>query len=515
VRRLRAALGQLAATRRRPGLARWLPPVRDARFWVVQALVLGIFLLHELVTGELGIPAVATVPHAAVDSLYLAPVLYAALNFPRSGAVATAAWVTVVVVGDFVSEVGFLSERSAVDHLVFLVMVDVVAVFVSARMAAELAARRDAERASAVARLAESRYRVLFAANASPVIVLDGAGTLLEANEAARALLAPGGREATPIEGRTLAELLGAPVAARLADGGDPVALRVQEGYEVLVRPRRSVVAQDGGPDLVQLVLDDVTEEARRRQRAEAYAAYVLRGQEDERARLARELHDDTIQELVHLCRRLDAVAAEVPLEAATLASLDEVRVLAEAIVAELRDMARGLRPPALDDLGLAASLRRLAADVAGRSGLAVETSIDEAACRGLGDDVELVLFRIAQEAMNNAEHHARARRVSLRVRAVGQAVRLEVRDDGVGFERRDAHEASGRLGLLGIHERARLVGGTVEIDSAPGRGTRVAVAVPVARRRTARAARASAGAAPPATAPARRASAGASRSSA
>lgn len=479
---------------RRPAgvdLSRWLPPLRDRRFWVVQALVVGIFLTHELVVGDLWSRPSIVVPHAAIHALYLAPVLYAALRFPLSGALATAIWVTAVVLSDFVTELSRTTEQVAVEEIAFLVMLDVVAAFVAVRMAAELGARQAAERAGAAAQRAEARYRALFAANTSPAIVLDDAGLVHEVNDAARALLAAsdpalgtrwsGAAEVGAVEGRSLNELLGPALAAGVLHGDGRVTLRSPHGYEIVVRPHRTVVGR-GGDRLVQILLDDVTTEERGRQRAEAFAAYVLKGQEDERARLARELYDETVQELVDLCRQLDTVGGGEALPTTVVASLRESRTLVEDIVSDLRNIARGLRPPELDDLGLAISLRRLATDAAGRAGLLPDVDVDETACRGLSDAIDVVLFRIAQEALNNVERHARASHVSLIVSRGPDAVRLEVADDGIGFEMPDPTGTAApavQLGVLGMFERAAIVGGRVEVHSAPRSGTRVMVTLP------------------------------------
>ena len=451
-----------------PILARYAPPVRDVRFWAVQVLVAAIFVTHQLVAGEFGIPEIRSLPHMAIDALYLAPVLYAALNFSLPGALATAAWVTVLVVADM-ALASDLTLSVGLEHVSVLLMVDVVAAFVGIRVNAEVAARAQTARA-------EARYRALFEAYSSPVVVLDSLGRVRDANPAAIALFGLSGDSRVP---GPLAETVPLALVAPIRDGSDdPFPIVGPDGSERLVRAAPAAVVDPAGEALVQVVLQDVTAEARRRERAETYAARILRAQEDERRHLAQELHDDSVQELIHLCRQLDRIAGAPagPDQSATIA---DARALAEGIVAGLRDIARGLRPPALDDLGLAAALRRLAADAAERSGVRVEADLVET--DGIGANAELVVFRIAQEALNNVERHARATSASLRLRRTAAGIELEVADDGVGFTVPASLDEFGGegLGLAGMDERSRLVGGSLQVDSTPGRGTNVRVTLP------------------------------------
>jgi len=199
--------------------------------------------------------------------------------------------------------------------------------------------------------------------------------------------------------------------------------------------------------------------------RIRLYAARILHAQEDERRRLSQELHDQPLQDLIHLCRQLDAGA------------LDGAREVATQVVSELRQISRGLRPPTLDDLGLVAALRKLVADFQGRTGIAASMRV-EGAGRRLSPDVELGLFRIAQEALNNVSRHAAAERVTVRVRFLADEIRLAVTDDGAGFNPGQAAESS--LGIAGMSERAALLGGTLEVASAPGRGATVRAVIPL-----------------------------------
>jgi len=156
------------------------------------------------------------------------------------------------------------------------------------------------------------------------------------------------------------------------------------------------------------------------------------------------------------------------------------MRSTVEGTVAELRSIARGLRPSVLDDLGLAASINQLLSEATARQGF--ESSFDVVGTeRRLPSSVELALFRIAQEAITTGERHAGASRTAVRLGFEGRGVRLQVEDDGAGFDRgRQQREDSGEsLGLPGMSERARLSGGRFRIRSQVGKGTTVDAWVP------------------------------------
>jgi two-component system, NarL family, sensor histidine kinase UhpB len=209
--------------------------------------------------------------------------------------------------------------------------------------------------------------------------------------------------------------------------------------------------------------------EAERRRAGSA----ALRAQEEERARVARDLHDEVNQSLTGLLLRLEAVREAAPPELEP--ELAATKALANQAMTELLSLARQLRPTALDDLGLAAAIAGQVERLARGSldaRIAVEGDFSE-----LGDDAQLVVYRVAQEALNNAARHGDGKRVSVRLnRRADSGVELEVADDGRGF----AFEASERgLGIAGMRERALLVGGELTIESRPGHGTTVRLIVP------------------------------------
>jgi signal transduction histidine kinase len=201
----------------------------------------------------------------------------------------------------------------------------------------------------------------------------------------------------------------------------------------------------------------------------------VWRVQEDERRRLARELHDGLGQNLTALMQHLAQVDPAQPLDARR--HLDAAISLCGGALEDTRNLSRLLRPPVLDDLGLEPALRWLARSVAESSG--VETVVDVGELPALDGELETLLFRIAQEGFANAAKHAAARSVLLHLAARDGELQLQVIDDGRGFDP-GAAVRSGGNGLGGMRERLRLHGGRLELAAAPGRGTRLRAVVPL-----------------------------------
>ncbi len=209
--------------------------------------------------------------------------------------------------------------------------------------------------------------------------------------------------------------------------------------------------------------------EAERRRAGSA----TLQAQEEERARVARDLHDEVNQSLTGLLLRLEAAREAAPPELE--AELAETKALANQAMRELLSLARQLRPTALDDLGLAAATAGQVEQLA-RGEIEAEFEA-EGDFSDLSDDAQLVVYRVAQEALSNAARHSGAGRVEVRLRHLDDdGVELTVVDDGRGF----AFEESERgLGIGGMRERALLIGGELTIESRPGRGTTVRLTLP------------------------------------
>jgi signal transduction histidine kinase len=198
----------------------------------------------------------------------------------------------------------------------------------------------------------------------------------------------------------------------------------------------------------------------------------LLEGQELERRRLARELHDETGQALASILLGLKALERNIGEEPVAV-----IRELVGSALEDVRRLTVELRPPALDDFGLAAALERLAGVVGERSGLVLDVNVNVPPAT-LPSEHETAIYRIVQEALTNVVKHASARTVSIIVTAGEGTVRTVIEDDGAGFVVGRVREHA--LGLVGMRERALLLGGRLEVESSPGSGTTILVELPV-----------------------------------
>jgi len=218
----------------------------------------------------------------------------------------------------------------------------------------------------------------------------------------------------------------------------------------------------------------DVTDHRRLRNFSEG----ALRATEEERQRIARELHDDTAQRLATLILRVRRLANE---DDATVRSalLEEVRAEIVEAAEEVKRISRGLRPPELEEVGLALALQAHVRLLRERAGFTVDAELEDVDPH-LGMTAKLALYRIVQEALSNTRRHAGSGQATLRLTAADGCVVAEVADSGLGFDPVATLERDGGLGLIGMRERATMVGGRVVVDSAPGRGTVVRVLIPI-----------------------------------
>jgi PAS domain S-box-containing protein len=215
-------------------------------------------------------------------------------------------------------------------------------------------------------------------------------------------------------------------------------------------------------------------------ERSQGLSRRVVEVQEEERRHLARELHDEIGQSLTAIGITLQAVkrsggAAELP-------QLEECIGIVDHAIQQVRHLSLDLRPAMLDDLGLVSALRWYLDHQAQRVGYRARLAADIDEAR-VGPAIAIAAFRVAQEALTNVARHARARRVDVRLRLPNGDLRLVVRDDGAGFDPEATHQRGDcgeGLGLLGMRERAALLGGRVKIRSAPGRGTEVRLTIPL-----------------------------------
>jgi signal transduction histidine kinase len=236
-----------------------------------------------------------------------------------------------------------------------------------------------------------------------------------------------------------------------------------------------------GGISEIQHLQNELAEMSRKVQAAQEglhdYIGAITSAQEEERTRLARELHDDTIQAVVALKQRVQLAQRSIKDEAGK-ESLQELETLAEQTVQNLRRLTRALRPIYLEDLGLVTALDMLARETNQNSGLVVNFA-KRGQERRLPREVELSLYRIAQEALTNVVKHAKATSADLHILFGPQNIVLQVSDNGIGFDIPKSPTdlaPNGHFGLLGINERVDLIGARLELESTKDKGTRLTV---------------------------------------
>ncbi|MCX7911509.1 MAG: PAS domain S-box protein [Dehalococcoidales bacterium] len=349
------------------------------------------------------------------------------------------------------------------------------------------------ERKRAEQALAESErsYRMLFEDARDAIWLHDLKGNISAANQATAALT---GYTREELLRMNIRSLLSESSLATLEEVGRKLlqSQRVAMPYEISVIRHNgtqaicmvatNLVIKNDKPSGFQNIARDVTQERRLQAELRYYLKEITRAQEEERKRIARELHDDTAQLLGSLARQLDNfIRHQRGLSPEDISFLQNLREQINRGVQDVHRFIQDLLPPILDVLGLVPAIRALINDLHRSEGLNTELKVlgEE---RRLSSEVELLLYRIIQEGLNNIIKHARTLQAQVTVEFSPERVRAIIADSGCGFELARLHEAprSGRLGLTGMQERTQLLGGTLEIKSAPGRGTTLTVEVPV-----------------------------------
>ncbi len=353
-------------------------------------------------------------------------------------------------------------------------------------MAAENSRLYERERlATEALRASESNYRELFENASDAIWVHDLNGRVLAVNCAFERLT---GYKREAVIGATVSLFLACGLTAAgqtahdMALRGQPALSYDQElvkkdGSIVVAQIGTSLITRDEEPWAFQHIARDVTEAKRAQDNLRFYAQRVSQAQEAERKRIARDLHDETAQALVAVIRNLDDIASDK-----SHLSVRDVQEQVRDALRGVRQFGQQLRPSILDDLGLVPALNWLASEI-NKDHDVIADVVVTGSPRQLLPEAELTLFRIAQEALNNARRHSGADHVSLKMEFAHNGARMTVSDNGKGFEvplRLGDLARVGKLGLAGMQERAQLLGGTLTIDTAPGKGTTLAVEVPL-----------------------------------
>ena len=211
------------------------------------------------------------------------------------------------------------------------------------------------------------------------------------------------------------------------------------------------------------------------------YVADITNSQEEERKRIARDLHDDTVQTLIAIGQRIELIKGFADNPTEVRSRLSDLRTMVTTAITSVRQFSRDLRPLTLEDLGLAAAMQYLVNQLEQNDGIEVTLEI-QGEVADIPNDMEIAIYRILQEALNNVRKHAHATKVSVLARFTPRQIRLSVRDNGRGFDVPDDitdFTSSGNFGLMGLQERAQLFGGSIKIKSYPNQGTIMEMTIP------------------------------------
>ncbi len=473
----------------------WLTStIRKPGFWLIAALLALITLPHYQET--LQHPAFLTnimsnlglTRHSFERILYLGPIVWAGFLFGWKGTVVT----SLVAFALMLPRALFISPRplDAIFETSAVFIIGNVLAIAYESLRKEREHRIQLEKTQQELRVSEERYRGLFENAHDAISLNDLEGNIIAANEAC-----------VTLTGYNFEELCNSKASELLSEDSLPITVAIErrllrgettgcttevklirkDGSEADIQLAISLVISNGEPLGFQHIARDVTQQKRMQENLHYYLQQATRAQEEERKRIARELHDETIQDLVVLSRQLDVLASRSKeLSDENNLMLKELRQKTKNIIQAVRRLSQDLRPAALDQLGLLPALDWLAADVTKYSGIATKVNVIGTE-RRLSEEIELMLFRITQEALRNVWRHSQATRAEITVKFDNTKTRVTVNDNGKGFNLPGTMgdlPKEGKLGLAGMQERARLMGGTLMVQSEPGKGTTVTVEV-------------------------------------
>ncbi|HXX59574.1 MAG TPA: PAS domain S-box protein, partial [Dehalococcoidales bacterium] len=339
-------------------------------------------------------------------------------------------------------------------------------------------------------RESERNYRELFEKAHDSIWVHDLDGYFLTSNEAMAKMAGYRREELLDMNVKTFLDeeslMIARDVARKLLSGAALVQPYEQkfiqrDGTVVYLMLTTSLLMRDGKPQAYQHIARDVTAQRRMNENLRFYVQQITRAQEEERKRIARELHDDTAQQLIVLSRQLDKLLSTNKFPVAESGQIEGISQRVDSILDGVRRFSQDLRPSVLDDLGLLPAVEWLASDMTEH--FDTEVSVEKMGTeRRFSPEKELLLFRIVQESLSNIRKHAAATRAKIIFEFNESQTVVTITDNGKGFtppERLSDLAGLAKLGLAGMAERARLLDGGLRLDSESGKGTSVILTVP------------------------------------
>ena len=473
----------------------WLTKdIRKPGFWLILALLVLITLLHY---GQaLGFPVflgqimsnLGLDRHAFERILYLAPIVLAGFVFSWRGAFVT----SLIALACMLPRAIFFSAHP-IDALfetsaVFIVGNVLAISFASLRKEREYRTRLEATQQELQA--SEERYRELFESANDAIWLHDLEGNIVAANKACANITGYSLKEFSTIKSDNLF------TKNCLSDINHIKDLRFKNGAPGHLSEVK-IIRKDKSEAHVQLstnpiyitgqivgfqhIARDITEQKRMQENLRFYLHQITRAQEEERKRIARAIHDESVQSLASLAHKIEAITTEkwrLPKDA--IHYLEGLCAETKGIMDGLRRFSHGLRPGVLDQVGLGSALELLAEELGSEQNISTSLEISGPE-RRLEPEVELALFRIAQEALSNIRRHSEAKKAAIKLQFTSRKVKLTVSDDGRGFQLPEVLgdlATEGKLGILGMQERTSLFNGKFSVKSVVGKGTIVVVEV-------------------------------------
>ena len=474
------------------------PGLRNPHLWIIVVLFIFLTISHfsQLLSqipflSEISLPAVLEISrHSLERLLYLLLILYAGWTLGIIGGAAV--WMSGA--GAMLVRT-FLISPDLRDALLESIAILVIGALATTLMVAYRQNKRQRGRLRKAVqdmKLVRRNYEELFTNASDAIWIHDLDGNITLANKACEKLTS---YSLSELIGMNIREFLN-PEALTLARQvkdrllrGEAMEQRYEQrlikkdGSEAIVQLATRPIISDGEPQSFHNMARDITEERKLQDNLQFYLRQVLQAQEEERKRLARELHDDTSQQILLLTHGVDNIASKadhyIPKELRN--ELEKLYELSRQTYRSVKRYAQALRPGILDDLGLVAAVKWLAEETQGLSGIEIEVGIG--AIPSLAPETQLVLFRIIQEALNNIHRHSDASEASIIAECQRTEITVIISDNGKGFKlpgQLSEFAGQGKLGLPGMSERAQLIGGELEVSSQIGKGTTIIVKAPI-----------------------------------
>jgi two-component system sensor histidine kinase DegS len=479
------------------GYRRQTPRLRNPHLWII-IILFGILTLSHLTQlsaqmPSLGLGSMPTVlglsRHSVERLFYLLLILYAGWTLGIIGSAAV--WLSSAVamlLRTFLISPDF---RDALLESLACLVIGALAIMLMAAYRQNKQQQEKLKKTVKDMKLARRNYEELFTNASDAIWIHDVEGDITLANKACEKLT---GYSVSELIGKNVREFL-VPEALTLARQvrdrlvrGEAMEHRYEQrlikkdGSEAIMQLATRLIISDGKPQAFQNMAHDITVERKLQDNLQFYLRQVLQAQEEERKRLARELHDDTSQQILLLTHGVDDFASKADnyLPQELINELGRLYELSQQTYQSIKRYAQALRPGILDDLGLLPAIKWLAQEVSSLAG--IEVQVKTGTIPSLPPETQLVLFRIVQEALNNVHRHSGASEASITVECQEAEVRMSISDNGNGFDppqQLSDFAGQGKLGLTGMAERAQLVGGQLEVISQIGKGTKIIFKAP------------------------------------